>query len=167
LDGTEAEEIGAVLSVRNGVAARYRLVGDQRVAANYTRPGAEQITNIISKRPGRPLGSSLDERRVNRAVFIASNERHLETNTVALVASISILVGVRTMNPPVLAQESIQTAAIIRPYDKVEIAVVSRNAADMEVDGPAAEQPIGDLCRAKTIVEIRQCRQLRCCIRQF
>jgi hypothetical protein len=116
---------------------------------------------VVSECAERPVASSLRERCVDDTVAVASDERDLEPNTASLVTGVSVLVIVWTVHPMTIGEKRCDPIAVVPPHCDIEIAVLSSDFADVEVDGPSSEKPIADLLELKGNVDISQSRQLR------
>jgi hypothetical protein len=92
------------------------------------------------------------------AFVVADKERELEPYAVALVAGAAVLVRFGCV-PPAFRREQLDDAfVILEPDGDVDVVVFARDPAGVEVDGPAAEEPVLDSARCQRVVDAVKCR---------
>jgi hypothetical protein len=92
------------------------------------------------------------------AFVVAHEERQLEANPVPLVAGAAVFVRFRRV-PPAIRREQLRDGfVILEPYGDVDVVVFARDPAGVEVDGPAAEEPVLDSARCQRVVDAVKCR---------
>ena len=77
-------------------------------------------------------------------VGVADEIGELQSDRLSLVAGASVFVLVRCMTPAVVLQELRDPRHVRQPHREVEIVGFARHRTDVEVHGPATEQPVVD-----------------------
>jgi hypothetical protein len=92
------------------------------------------------------------QRRVHLSLFVTGEERQLEPHASAFVAGIAVLALVGRVRPPVCRQQSGYSVVILEPHAEIQVVVRSRHCSGVEVNGPAAEEPVLDPLLAEQLV---------------
>ena len=151
----QAQQVGTVLRGRRRVFADDGLVGDERSKTDYPSSYAHQFGDLFTERLIRPFAPAILKWCVDAPLVIAGQERNFEPDAPTLVARVPILACLRAVRPTLAFEESGKPAAVVVPHRDVEVPVRSRYPADVEVDCPAAKEPVGDAVALKQMVEFR------------
>jgi len=120
-----------------------------------------KVGYIIAEAVTRPLASTVLQRGVDVATFVACKKCNLEPDFIAFVTGVAVLTGVRSMHPGALVKKRGQSRAVVRPNRDVNVVVLACYAAGMEIDGPAAEEPVGHAMVPEQLVEFRKDGKVR------
>jgi hypothetical protein len=141
----ETGDIRAVLRRNVGVRLKSRLVGDECLATHYANTHAAELGDVVTETVAGPLASTVLNRRVDVPELIARKKRNLETNASALVTRVAIFARLRSVHPLRVFEKIRYARAIDLPDGDVDVCMLSRDATRVEIDGPAAKQPIRDI----------------------
>ena len=78
-----------------------------------------------------------------------------------VVTGIAIFADFGLVAPGSASQERSQTTAITKPNGDVDVGVFACNSPDMEIDCPAAKQPVGQAVLPQQVIELRDRGELR------
>src|SRR6187455_2412096 len=137
-------EVGAIARSLDGVLARCRLPPCERLEPDEARADALELTDRVAERVVGPDGFGAPQRRHHSSALAADEERELESDARALVPRPAVLVGLRRVMPAVLLEQVRELRKVLEPDRDVDVRVRSRGRAGVEVDCPAAEQPVCD-----------------------
>jgi hypothetical protein len=84
------------------------------------------------------------------------DERQLEAYPVALVPGPALLVRLGCVSPPVAAQQRRDAFVIRERHGDVDVVVLPRHCTRVEVDRPAAEEPVVDPLSRQELVDARE-----------
>jgi hypothetical protein len=149
-------QVRTVLRGGRGVGSNDGLVRDERRATDQSNMHSAQLGDLVAEAVGRPLASAVFQRRVDVATLVAREERDLEPDLLALVTCISVLAHFRAMDPAVIAKKRGQRRTVIRVDRDVDVGMIAGYAARVEIDGPAAKEPIGHVVAPQQRVKLRQ-----------
>jgi hypothetical protein len=135
-----------------------RLVGPERAEADHPGADAVELREVVAERALGPRAAPFPQRGVHPAVLVASEKRNLESHAAALVAGVAVLALLRRVAPPVRRQQRGDAAVVVQPDG--EIVVRSRHRSRVEVDRPAAEQPVLDPVPLEQLVDPSQRSEL-------
>jgi hypothetical protein len=156
----ETREINPVLRSHGRVLPSLGLVGFERNEADEPCAHAAQLRNVVLERIAGPGTPAFPQRRVDLPVFISREKRQLEPDCTALVACIAVLVLLGRAFPPVGREQRSNPVVVFRPDGNVDVVVCPRDRARVEVDRPAAEQPLLDCTSFEELVHPSQCSEL-------
>ena len=84
----------------------------------------------------------------------------------ALILGGAVFSGLRDAGPAFLAEQLVDFGQIGLPDGDVDVGVTAGPAPRMEVDGTAAEQPIGDSLPFEEIMQSADGRELLVCVQR-
>src|SRR5262245_26595267 len=145
----ERRSVRSVLGGIAGIVARRGLPALERGKGHERRGDALQLAAIGAERVRRK-GDLL-------------HEGQLRADTVALVTGASLLVRLRRMEPPVAVEQRRDAAVVSFRDGYVDVVVRPRHGTHVEVDRPAAEQPVVDPLLPEELIDACQRRELRYC----
>src|SRR5438876_11243099 len=93
-------------------------------------------------------------------LVVVNEKRQLEPHTVALVACAAVLVFFGRVLPAVRGEQRRNACVVLQPDGDVDVGVLARDLAGIEVDGPPAEQPVIDAVRGQRLVDAAKRTQL-------
>jgi hypothetical protein len=121
---------------------------------------AGEFRNIVPEGLLRPGGATLAQWRIGAPVFTGSQERQLQPERAAPIAPVAVLVALGRVAPPLCRQQRRNPVVVLQPHGEVEVVVGSRHQAGVEVDRPAAEQPVLDALAVEQLMNPSQRGQL-------
>jgi len=152
----ETGDIRTVLRRNFGVRLKSRLVRDECVTTHYANVYTVEFGDVVTETIAGPLAATILDRRVDVPEFVARKKRNLEANALALVTCVAVLARLRSVDPRGVSEKLRQARAIPLPDGDVDVCVLSGYPTRVEIDGPAAEQPIRQRVMPKQMVEICQ-----------
>jgi hypothetical protein len=156
-------EISAILRGVFGSSARLRLTSHQEWKADETRADSAQFADVVHEGLLGPRNPSVAQGHEDASVPVTDEIRELEPHRPAFVAGASVLVVVRRVTPALGLKERHDPRKIVQPHGEVEIVVRSCDQPRVEVNGPAAEQPVLESRLLQSVAHLRQRRQLPEC----
>jgi hypothetical protein len=97
---------------------------------------------------------------VDLSVLVAVEESELEPHPTALVPRIAVLSRLGGVSPAIAREQACDSAVIARPDSQIEVVVSATRAADVEVDGPPAEQPVLERVPIEQLADRAECGEL-------
>ena len=137
-------EVRAITGRLDGFLARRRLPAHERLESDEACAGPLELTHGVAERVFGPHGVGGPERRYDPSAFAANEERELQSDTGAPVPRPAVLVGLRSVMPAVLLEQGRDPRTVDEPDRDVDVRMWSRDRPGVEVDRPAAEQPVRD-----------------------
>jgi hypothetical protein len=108
--------------------------------------------------------ATLAQWRIDVPIFTGSEKRQLKAERAALITCIAVLVALGRVAPPLCRQQCRNSGVVFQPHGDVEVVVGPRRRPTVEVDRPAAEQPIRESLAVEQLMNPSQRSQLLRCV---
>ena len=108
----------------------------------------------------RPLSPPVAQGCEDPPFVVADEVGDLEPNRPTLVARSAVVVRGRHMTPPVVLEKRGDPREVVVPDGHVDVRVRTSDRARVEVDRPAAEEPVRDPCAIEELGHVCECGQL-------
>jgi hypothetical protein len=105
----------------------------------------------VAERSDRPVTPILHERRVDDPGLVAREECEFQPDVAVLVTGLAILSRLGGVHPSLLLQQHPDAIEVCLPHGDINVRVIPRHSADVEINRPAAEEPVVMPCSAKSV----------------